>query len=446
MEKNKVLILGAGLVVKPMIEYLKDLNFQITIASKNSHVISSLLTNYKNGKILEWETSDESTLDNLIKENDIVASLLPYVYHTLVAKYCIKHKKNMITASYVKPEMEALDSQAREAGIVILNELGLDPGIDHMSAMKIIDEEHAKGNEIEEFYSFCGALPAPDSIDNPFNYKFSWSPKGVVMAGNNDAVYLKDEKEMVVETANLFKDPLKINIKTLGTLEVYPNRDSISYIDIYKIPEVKTIMRGTFRYENWCEIIDGFKRLNMIGYDNHDMSNKSYIDMLYDLNNISRGNDIKTDIIKHLDLNNNNKLIEAMNWLGMFSGKKIERNEASMFDVTSDYMIEKMMLNDSDRDMVVMQHTFVIKKSNNEREVIKSSMIDFGDLKTDTAIARTVALPAAIAINKVLSGEITEKGVQLPVIRSIYIPIMKDLEKLGIRMVEEYGIHIENKF
>jgi saccharopine dehydrogenase (NADP+, L-glutamate forming) len=215
-----------------------------------------MLKGNPNGSSLQWSTDDTVTLEKLVNEHDIAVSFLPYRYHVLVAKTCIKYKKPLVTTSYVQPEMKALDEDAKKAGVILLNEIGLDPGIDHMTAMKIIDHIHDKGGKVEEFYSLCGALPAPEATVNPMKYKFSWSPKGVVLASRNSASYLKKGKQVIIESINLFKDRFSYNFQGLGELEVYPNRDSISYIDIYGIPEASTMYRGTFRYKGWCETLD----------------------------------------------------------------------------------------------------------------------------------------------------------------------------------------------
>jgi saccharopine dehydrogenase-like NADP-dependent oxidoreductase len=219
-------------------------------------------------------------LDEMIASHDLTVSLLPWIHHIMVAQHCIKHKKNMVTTSYVKPEMKALDQEAKDAGIIILNELGLDPGIDHMGAMRIIDHVHNHGGKVEEFYSICGALPAPEAATNPFKYKFSWSPKGVVMAGNNDGNYLRHGKVQYIPTQDLFKNPLSVDFPEVGILEIYPNRDSMPYIEVYGIPETKTMMRGTFRYPGWCESIDAMKALKLISSDNYDFTGKTYAEMV----------------------------------------------------------------------------------------------------------------------------------------------------------------------
>lgn len=360
----------------------------------------------------------------------------------------------MVTTSYVKPEMKALDRQAKDAGIIILNEIGLDPGIDHMSAMRIIDKIHAKEGAVLEFYSICGALPAPESADNPFRYKFSWSPKGVVMAGNNDAMFLRHGQKVSIPTKDLFKTPFKINFPGVGLLDVYPNRDSIAYKDIYGIPEAQTMYRGTFRYQGWCETLDVIKRLNLISYDKYDMTGMTYADMvgreLPDRKTISfdspppkgrgRGWGIQQEVSDFLSIPPESHALQAMKWLGLFDDSPMNRGIDSSFEVTSDLMISKMTLGDEERDMVALQHTFLAGYADGHKEVIRSRMLDYGSPSTDTSIARTVALPAAIAVEMILNGKITETGVHIPVIPGIYNPVLDQLEIMGIRMVEEYGL------
>jgi saccharopine dehydrogenase-like NADP-dependent oxidoreductase len=195
---NKVLILGAGLVVKPMVEFLLENNLSITIATTTKEKADRMIKGHPNGTSMRWSTDEIDILEKLVNEHDIVVSFLPYRYHVLVAKTCVRCRKPLVTTSYVQPEMQALDGEAKKAGVILLNEIGLDPGIDHMTAMKIIDHIHGKGGRVEEFYSLCGALPAPEAADNPLKYKFSWSPKGVVLAGRNSALYLKVKKSLSI--------------------------------------------------------------------------------------------------------------------------------------------------------------------------------------------------------------------------------------------------------
>lgn len=446
---KKVLILGAGLVAKPIIQYLLSKNYQVSVASNTTDRADAMINGHPNGRSIFWEASDEGALGRLISEADITVSLLPYVFHVMVAKICIRHGKNMVTTSYVKPEMRALDQQASEAGILILNEIGLDPGIDHMSAMRIIDHVHQQGGAILEFYSICGALPAPEAADNPFRYKFSWSPKGVVLAGNNDAQYLLKGDLVEIPTKNLFKEPFKVDFPGIGTLDVYPNRDSVSYKEIYGIPETITMFRGTFRYPGWCEALDAIKAMELISPEKFDMTGLTYREMV--LRQISRlsgkhfsekdtDNDIRSITAGFLGLPGNATVLDTLDWLGLFSSEAMNRGFDSTFEVVSDLMISKMSLGTEERDMVAMQHTFLAAYSDGRKEVIRSRMLDFGTLSTDTSIARTVALPAAIAVEMILSGRIAVTGVHIPVIPEIYNPVLDQLQTMEISLTEEYGL------
>ncbi len=437
---KKVLILGAGMVVKPIVTYLLENNFAVTVATRTRAKADAMIAGHENGTSLAWTVDDEEVLDLLVKNHDLTVSLLPYAYHVMVAKKCIAHKKNMVTTSYVKPEMKALDQEAKDAGILILNELGLDPGIDHMSAMRIIDNVHEQGGKIVEFYSLCGALPAPEACDNPFNYKFSWSPKGVVMASNNDGKYLRHGNEIYVEPIDLFKNPFKIDFPDVGPLEVYPNRDSFPYIELYGIPETETIFRGTFRHKGWCESLDAMKRLHLINNDKIDFTGKSYAGFIATMIGAEDPENIRQKAAQYLNLPYESYALQAIEWLGLFSDEDMGRKEDTPFEITSDLMIEKMKLDPDERDMVVMQHTFLADYPGGKREVIKSRMLDFGTLSTDTAVARTVALPAAVGVEMILQGKIDARGVHIPVIPEIYNPVLDRLEDLNIRMIEEYGL------
>ena len=441
---KKVLILGAGMVSKPIVNYLLERGIHVTLADIDEQKAKIIIANHPNGNHVQWNTDDEAALTRLIGSHDLVVSLLPYVYHVQVAKQAIRLKKNMVTTSYIKPEMYALDKEAKEAGVLILNEVGLDPGIDHMSAMRIIDHVHQKGGKVESFYSLCGALPAIEAADNPFKYKFSWSPKGVVMAGNNDAKYLKNGKVVEVPTKDLFKNPTPYNFPEVGLLDIYPNRDSISYIDIYGIPETQTILRGTFRYEGWCESLDAIKALHLISDVKLDLTGKTYAELVALLIGEASAENIAVKVAKYLNIDENAYAINAINWLGLFNNIPMNRTMDTPFEITSDLMIGKMMIGQTERDMVAMQHILLASYPDGSKEVIKSRMLDFGTLATDTAIARTVALPAATAVEMILNDKIEVKGVHIPVIPQIYNPILDNLEKIGIKMVEEFGLPVSD--
>jgi saccharopine dehydrogenase (NADP+, L-glutamate forming) len=436
---KKVLILGAGMVVKPMVEYLLNNNFNLMIASPMKERADEMINGHPLGSSLDWSMDDPETLERLVSEHDITVSLLPYKYHSEVARVCLRHRKPLVTTSYVQPEMQALDTAAKKAGVIFLNEIGLDPGIDHMSAMRIIDHIHKNGGKVEEFYSVCGALPAPEAADNPLKYKFSWSPKGVILASRNSALYLKNGEKVHIETRDLFKDRFGMDFPGIGRLEVYPNRDSISYINIYGIPEARTIYRGTFRYEGWCETLDAMKSLDMLDDKPKDYSGITFAGFLAERSGLAPS-DIKKKLSAKTEFTGDSIALKSFEWLGFFDEKPMGYSLTTPFDITSDLMISKMLLSDNERDMVVLQHVFLASYTGKKKEVIKSSMLDFGTPGENTSIARTVALPAAIAVKMILEKRIELTGVYRPVVPEIYNPVLSELEKLGIRMKEEYGL------
>ena len=426
------------MVAKPLVDYLLNHQIQLTIATRTVEKALKLINGHGNAKAVSWTVDDMQALSLLIADHDLVVSLLPYTYHVAVAKLCVKHQKNMLTTSYVSEKMKALDKAAKEAGIILLNEMGVDPGFDHMTAMRIIDKVRAEGGKVKGFYSLCGALAAPEEADNPFHYKFTWSPRGVIMAGNNSAKYLRNGTVVEVSSNDLFKQPLKIDFPEVGEMEVYPNRDSLSYIDIYGLKNIETMYRGTFRYKNWCEIMDALKKLGMLSYDRKSFEGKTYKKAMARELDVYPAN-MKEKVAERLNLSINSPAIVAMEWLGLFSDDLVKINEGSTFDLTTDRMLKKMMLPPGARDMVIMLHAFLVENADGSRQVIKSRLLDFATPE-DTSIARTVGLPAGIAAKMILDGKIGETGVHIPTSKSIYEPVLQELQKLGIAMKEEWRL------
>jgi saccharopine dehydrogenase (NADP+, L-glutamate forming) len=436
---KKVLILGAGMVAKPIIEYLLERRIGVTVASPMPERAQQMIAGNPLGDAVDWSMDDPASLKKMITATDLTVSLLPYKFHTEVARICISRHRSLVTTSYVQPEMLKIAADAENAGVLILNETGLDPGIDHMSAMRIIDHIHGRGGKVEEFWSLCGALPAPEVTDNPMGYKFTWSPKGVVLASRNGAQYLRKGRTVTVDPVSLFRDRFSYDFPGTGRLEVYPNRDSLSYIDIYGIPGVSTMYRGTFRFPGWCEALDAMKQLGMLDDGTSDRTGMTCSEFLAERAGTGKAG-LKSSVAFKLGISVDSAAVRALDFLGFFSDEKLNYTEASPFDITSDRMISKMMISDNERDMVVMQHIFLAKWPDGRKEVIKSSMLDFGTPATNTAIARTVALPAAAAVKLILEKKIDLKGVYRPVMPVIYNQVLDELARLGIEMKEEYGL------
>jgi saccharopine dehydrogenase (NADP+, L-glutamate forming)/spermidine synthase len=278
---KRFLILGAGLVARPLVKYLLEQpDFRVEVASRTVSKAEKLVDGHPRGVAKELNLKSEEALKKEVAGADLIISMVPYGFHPKVAELCIAHKKHMVTTSYVSDAMRKLDGDARKAGIIILNELGLDPGIDHMEAMRVIHEIHDRGGKVEGFISFCTGLPAAEANTNPFGYKFSWSPTGVLLAGKNSAQYLQDGKEVFIPAEKLFESYSLRTIEGLGVFEGYPNRNSLPYIGLYGVPEAKTMLRGTLRNVGWCETIRTMVRLNLLDQEEKDWTGMTYAGLL----------------------------------------------------------------------------------------------------------------------------------------------------------------------
>ncbi|MFX1535389.1 MAG: saccharopine dehydrogenase C-terminal domain-containing protein [Promethearchaeota archaeon] len=429
---KKVLVLGAGLVAGPLVNYLLEHGYHVTVASRTLSKAEKLIGGHSNGKALEFDiTKTPENLKDLVAETDLAVSLLPYIYHVDVAKQCIAHKKHLVTTSYVSDEMRALDAEAKAAGVIFLNELGVDPGIDHMSAMKIIDGVHNAGGKIMSFSSYCGGLPAPEANTNPYGYKFSWSPRGVLLAARNSGLYMKDGEKVFIPGEELFKNYEIVDIETLGEFEGYPNRDSLKYIDLYNIPETKSMFRGTLRNKGWCNTLIKFVELGFLEEKELDVKGKTYQDLMAMLIKSSDTSDLKKQVAKHLDIPEDSEIIKRFEWLDLFSTKTIPFEKSSPLDILVAVMLDKMQYEKGERDMLILQHEFIAEYPD-RKERIFSTMIDFGIKDGPSSMSRTVSLPAAIGVRLILEGKISSTGVQIPVTPEFYEPILEELEQLNI--------------
>ena len=429
---KKVLILGAGLVSRPMVRYLLEVpEFEVTVASRTPSKAEKLIDGHERGRALQLQADQEQALDALVAAHDLTVSLLPYTYHVKVARHCLKHQKPMVTTSYVSDAMRELDSEARAVGIMLLNEIGLDPGIDHMSAMAIIHRVQADGGEVLSFMSYCGGLPAPEANDNPLGYKFSWSPKGVVMAGRNPGRYLKDGREVVVPGKELFGHHWPLDIEGEGRFEAYPNRDSLPYVALYGIQKAKTMLRGTLRNPGWCETLKAIADLGLL--DDREREDLPGLTAKTWMRGYVPGEgDLRKNTAAKLSLEPDSVAVSNMAWLGMFGDDPVGIDRGSNLDVLARLMLDRMSYKPGERDMIVLHHDFRIELSDKQARHITSTLIDYGRPDGDSAMARTVSLPAAVAVKLTLQGTIGLAGVHIPTAPELYEPVLAELGDIGI--------------
>ncbi len=436
---KKILVLGAGLVSKPLVRYLLDQkDFFVTMASRTITKAENIINSHPNGEALSFNVNKDDNLEDLIIKSDLVVSLLPYKHHVNIAKYCIKHKKHLVTTSYVSEEMKVLDEDSKKAGIILLNECGLDPGIDHMSAMRVIHDVEKDCGKIISFRSTTGALPSHESNNNPFGYKFSWSPRGVLLASLNSAKWLENNEFISIPSENLFENYTIQDVPGVGSFENYPNRNSIPYKDIYGLKDAVTVYRGTFRMTGWCETMRNIVKIGWLNKNTiNDFNGKTYGDLTRYLIRIGSDEDLIKSTAEFLCLSSYSTVIKRFEWLGLFGDEPLPLSADNTLDYFYHLALKKMSLDFKERDMIVMHHEFIVENIHG-KEHITSTLVDYGKPEGgDSAVSRTVALPAAIAVKMILNEEIILKGVHVPVIPDLYNPILNELELVGIKFIED---------
>ncbi len=434
---KKVLVLGAGLVTRPHVRYLLDVpDFEVTVASRTLSKAQALVDGHPRGRALALNADDQAALEDLIRQADLAVSMLPYVHHPTVAALCVRHKKHMVTTSYVKDQMRALDGPAKEAGVVLLNEIGVDPGIDHMSAMKVIHQVEQKGGRIASFISWTGGLPAPEASDNPFGYKFSWSPKGVLLASKNPARFRKGGQIVEIPGEELFDNYWPVHVQDLGEFEGFPNRDSMPYTETYDIQPTDWMFRGTLRNVGWCATLKKIVAMGFLEETPVDDRPGTFRELTARLLGVSPETNLPQYLAENWALDPDAKPITDLAWLGLFSDEPLPDGKDTPIDVLAARMESTMAYRPGERDMIVMQHEFVAEYADHQ-EAITATMIDHGIPFGDTSMSRTVGLPAAIAVRMILHGEIPGlTGVHVPVIPQIYEPVLAELGELGIGLIE----------
>ena len=443
---KNILILGAGLSTNILIDYLLknsvEYNWHVTIADINEDLAKQKLNGHSNGKALAFNIEDDELTVKAIADNDIVISMLPAFMHKKIALKCIDMRKPMLTASYASDEIKELDAKAKEVGIPLYMELGLDPGIDHMSAMNVINKIKDDGNELTSFYSFTGGLVAPDSDNNPWNYKFTWNPRNVVMAGNGVSQFIKNGRYKYIPYHRLFDRAFNRKILEYGDFEVYANRDSLKYRSIYDLKDIQSMFRGTIRRPGFSKAWNVFVRLGMTE-DNYTLESSE--DMTYRefLNSFLRYEPNVPAEIKLQEYCSNASdpvVMEKLKWLGIFDERKIGLKNATPAQILQQLLEERWSMDPQDKDMIVMQHEFKYLDHGVEKMIV-SAMAVIGKNQTETAMAITVGLPLAIAAKLLILGKFNHTGVILPTDKEMYEPILAELNTFGITFEEnEYLI------
>ncbi|ENA1794942.1 saccharopine dehydrogenase NADP-binding domain-containing protein [Flavobacterium psychrophilum] len=440
---RNVLIIGAGRSASSLIKYLLDKseteNLHLTIGDLSLELAQRKTKNHKNATAIALDIFEANQRQTEIQKADIVISMLPAHLHIEVAKDCVLYKKHMVTASYISDAMQELDAAAKENNLVFMNEIGLDPGIDHMSAMKVIDEIRSKGGKMILFESFCGGLVAPESDNNLWNYKFTWAPRNVVLAGQGGAAkFIQEGTYKYIPYHKLFRRTEFLEVEDYGRFEGYANRDSLKYRSIYGLDDALTLYRGTIRKVGYSKAWNMFVQLGMtddsyIIDDSQTISYREFVNLFLPYHptdsveiklRLSLGieqDDIMWDKLLELDLFNKNKIVGI--------------KDATPAQILEKILTDSWTLQPQDKDMIVMYHKFGYELNGNQHQ-IDSKMVCIGDDQTYTAMAKTVGLPVAMATLQILNKKITTPGVQLPINSEVYLPILKELEEFGIHFKE----------
>lgn len=438
---KKIFIIGAGRSSSSLIRYLlnhaAENDWYITVGDVNAESARAKTGGHPRATAIAFDMNDEKQREQQIAAADMVISMLPAFLHGDVAKDCVRLKKHMATASYVSDTMRELDAEAKKNGTILMNEAGLDPGIDHASAMKVIDEIREQGGEITSFRSYCGGLVAPESNDNPWGYKFSWNPRNVILAGQGTAQFLENGRLKFIPYNRLYTQTDTIEVEGYGKFDAYANRDSIGYKEPYGLEHIQTMLRGTLRMPGYCKAWNVFVKLGLTddSYKIHDADQLTYTQLLNAFLPEGSG-PVKEKLVKFMGSEMDADILEKLEWLELFNDKPILLKEGTPAQLLQDLLEKKWLLKEHDKDMIVMQHLFEYNL-NGKKHRLSSSLVVKGEDPVHTAMAKTVGLPLAITVRMILTGKLNLTGVQIPTSKAIYEPLLKELEEFGICFTEK---------
>lgn len=442
---RKILVIGSGKSTSYLLKYLLEKatseNLFITVGDINLANAKKLINNNLNAQAIVLDVFEEHSRKDAIKNADIVISMLPASMHIEVAKDCVLLNKHMVTASYVSPEMQALNEAAKEKGLILMNEIGVDPGIDHMSAMQVLDNIREKGGEILLFESFTGGLVAPESDTNLWNYKFTWNPRNVVVAGQGStAKFLQEGTYKYIPYHRLFRRTEFLEVDGFGKFEAYANRDSLKYQSVYGLDSAKTLYRGTIRRIGFSRAWNIFIILGMTddSYIIDNSENMSYRDFVNAFLPYSPTDSVELKLRHALKIDQDDIVWNKLEELDIFNpNKKVTLKKATPAQILQKILMDSWTLAPNDKDMIVMYHKFGYRL-NGKTHQIDATMVTLGENQTYTAMAKTVGLPVAIATLAILNGKITTPGVQIPITKEVYQPILDELKNFGIIFNEKH--------
>ncbi len=438
---KNILLFGAGRSASTLIDYLLNLCKKKSWTLAIGDVDPQIAAQKGNGiaRTFKFDVKDEEHLLSEIGKSDLVISMLPARFHQRVANACLQQGKHLVTASYVTPEMRAIDEQVKAKGLVFLNECGLDPGIDHMSAMRVIDQIRANNYKLIGFESFTGGLLAPNTNDNPWQYKFTWNPRNVVMAGQGYVKFIQQGKYKYIPYQRLFRRTEIVYIPGYGYFEGYANRDSLKYLDVYNLRGIKTLYRGTFRRPGFCKAWDVFVQLGATD-DSYKMENVGAMTHREFTNSFlfyNPNDSVELKLAHYLNLEMESEVMHKIKWLGMFSHEPVGLEEGTPAQILEHILKKKWTLTEEDNDMIVMWHKFNYIDDRGVEQEEHATMVSIGEDPVNTAMSKSVGLPLGIATKLILEGKITTPGVQIPIYKEIYQPILDELKAFGFDFIEE---------
>lgn len=440
---NRILILGAGRSATSLIKYLLQAstsnNWTVLVADYALQLAQEKVGDHPNGSAIAFNINKEDERDRVVQQADVVISMLPARFHPSVAEACLMFGKHLITASYVSDDMRALDAQAKEKGLLFLNECGLDPGIDHMSAKKVIDNIRSRGFELRAFESFTGGLLAPDpSDDNPWEYKFTWNPRNVVLAGQGTVKFIQEGRYKYIPYHKLFRRIEMIHIPGHGYFEGYANRDSLMYMDVYDLKGIQTLYRGTLRRPGFCKAWDIFVQLGATddSYMLEDVNKMTHRQFVNSFLSYNPNDSVELKLAHYLGLDLDGPEMHKLRWLGLFDEDSVGLLKGSPAQILEHILKKKWTIGPDVKDQIVMWHLFDYQDGDKTKRV-RSAMVTNGEDAIDTAMAKTVGLPLGIATKLLLQGKIAARGVQIPITPEFYNPILSELADLGFHFIEE---------